>query len=220
MRLLAPIFFLIILISSCHKDEIREFTSDYQDQFSTYIEINYNEANNNTSVLILFFDPYSDYYYQSLKLPKGSYIKINDVELKWESGYHHIFKGKPNCKIEFKDIDGLIYKNTLIPPDTAYFINLSDTVLANEDLEFQVNAPALDSNEYKSIFLDDHGDDYWHYAIFGTDSIMTISSFELENQTAHTLFLYRKKGIKKPNLPIGGGSIEYSYNINHTFYIK
>ena len=217
---------LVFLFCSCTKQKIKISTADFQGQFKTYIKFDCF-ASHKTRVKVFFYDPNAPFHYDvepsnTLKLPPGTHLKINGEELNWVEFYtgygfyQYEFDGKPICAIEFKDLDGTVYKNTVIPPDTAYFIGFPDTVTLFEDLTFQVNAPNLDSNESHAIYLDGNGGDYYTYAYFGKDTIITMPHQYLEPR-GHYFEFNRIKQILNPNLPPGGGDIVYHYRIDHFF---
>jgi len=231
MRHLIQVLFSIILgltflITSCGKIGKRDTISRFKNQFATNIKIEY--AGSNTRIQVVFHDSKEPFYYgccespQPLKLNKDSYIKVNgiDMELSEYGGYQLDLDGKPICTFEFRDLDGSIYKNVLVPPDTAYFINFPDSVLATEDFVFEVNPALIDSNETNIIALDDHyyGDQhFWNY--FGTDSKITIKRGFLD-EPLHMLFFGRSKSLSNPNFPKGGGEINYNYNVIQYFNTK
>lgn len=214
---------MIILLSSCRKDK-REFTSDFPHGYKTEIIIHYYESTNTTRVAVGFSIPDSYNYIgkRGILLPPEGYLKINGVEVIAQPGYtfyEQYFDGKPTCLIEFKDYDGTIYKNTMIPPDTAYFINVPDTVSSLEDFQLQVNAPILDSNESSEICLNGCGDDYGDWLYFGTDSLISPYYYPtLESGMNHILYLNRSKHLSNPILPFAGGSVVYYYVAEKAFY--
>lgn len=224
MRHLILLFLSIILLSSCRKDK-REFTSDFPNGYVTNVFIDYYESTNRTFVSMSFVVPGPNDYYQSrtILLPPECYLKLNGIEISAQTGYtyyEHNVEGKPICEIEFLDHDGTIYKNTLFPPDTAYFTNLPDTISSLVDMELQINPTLIDSNEYTSICLDGCSYDNGDWVYFGTDSIFTPNSYTtLESGSTHVLYLYRTKHLSNPNLPLGGGSISYRYIADRTFYV-
>ena len=196
------------------------------------MRIDYHAAADVTSVLVFFHDPDVPFYYDSynklLKIPKDSYLRVNGNDFTWYQyggGYYCELEGKPTCSIEFKDLDGTIYTNTIVPPDTAYFIDFPDTVSASEDIELQINPPLIDSNEVSHLCLDGPCNSdlsLWIYS--GTDSTMIIKNswldFGIGDRTRKELFLKRSKTPSNPQLPMGGGSIVYNYVVSKVFYVQ
>lgn len=223
MRLITLIFCFIFLLSSCRKDK-REFTSDFPNGYRTEVYIDYYEYSNTTDVSVGFIIPSANnYYYQhSVLLPAESYLKYNGIEMTVPEGYsfyQNFFDGKAIGLLEFLDYDGTIYKNSVIPPDTAYFINLPDTISSLEDVVLRINPPIIDSSETSEICLNGCSDDYGDWLYHGTDSIFTPYYYPtLESEKNHVLYLYRTKYIQNTNFPLGGGSIRYRYIAKKTFY--
>lgn len=216
------IFSAIILFSACRK-EVRQYTTDFQDQYTTRIQIYYDEYWNQTTASVSFLDPI--YFYipgpiVSLELPSNCELKINNQDLVWQPNYYqYIFVGKQDCEFFFKDADGLEYFNTIIGPDTIHFVNFPDTVSSTADFQFEIEAQDLDSNEIIKICLDSHGDDYGN-CFYDIDSLFTLDESYLNDTTTHWLYLYRHKSVPNPSLPLGGGYIEYSYVISKSFYAQ
>lgn len=207
--------------ASCRKD-VRQFTTDFQDQFTTRIEILYDATANRTTAGVAFMDPIYFYIpgpYNTLELPSSCELKINNQDLTWTTSYYELlFDGKSDCEIFFQDADGKTYINSVSALDTAFFVNLPDTVSSTADLQIQVEAPLLDSTERIRICLDSHGDDYGDCFYIGLDSIMTLDQSYLKDTTMHTLYLYCYKSNTNPNLPLGGGSITYTYATYKSIY--
>jgi hypothetical protein len=106
----------------------------------------------------------------------------------------------------------------MVPPDTAFFVNLPDTISSFDDLQLQVNAPNPDSSETSEICLDQHGFDYG-YCHYTTDSLIDTENFPtLDGEMNHTIYLYRYKYHPNEHLPAVGGSITYRYIVERTFF--
>ncbi len=220
-----PLFFvafmgLITLTFSCKKEDNRVFTADFHNQFQTSIEINYEQGWNTTTIYAYFYKPDS---WERLKLPKDSHIKVNGYELAFLQGdyYHGNFyflrlPGKQNCTIEFKDIDGSTYQNTVILPDTAYFIDFPDTIVSASDTAiFKVNPPILDSNESNDIHLNYYGSIFKNY-----ENFIAISPIFFHDESTHNLTFYRVKELLNPNLPAGGGNVVSNYITHGLFWTE
>ena len=226
---LITLCFLIFFLISCKK----KYTSNFKGKFISQISIDHHAVSNSTRIIAIFHDADEPFYYglgapTPLKIRNRGYIKVNGIDLEWHEsgGYFLDLKGKPTCTIEFKDHDGSVYRNTIAPPDTTYFVNFPDSVSSTGNFSFQVSAPNLDSNEFSLIALDDdyYNDiHFWDYA--GTDTIIEIedvgfytSNFITDGN--HFMNLNRAKKMLNPNLPTGGGEIVYHYNLVQYFYIK
>lgn len=222
MRHVTLLFCATILFSACRK-EVRQYTTDFQDQYTTRISILYDGRFDQTIASVAFLDPI--YFYipgpiVTLELPSNCELKINNQDFTWTSNYYeYVFDGRPDCEILFKDADGSVYTNTIMAPDTVYFVNFPDTVSSSVDFQFQLHADNLDSNERIKICLDSHGDDYGT-CFYDIDSIFTLDQSYLNDTTTHWLYLYREKSVPNPSLPLGGGYINYSYGIAKSFYAQ
>jgi len=222
MRQFLIISFSLILFVSCHKERRLKYTSKFKDEFKTEIIIDYWPQSNTTRIAVGFSVPKDEFETYYLQLPKDSYLKLNGVETLLQDNYSYyerIVDGKPICTIEFKDYDETVYLNSITPPDTAYFINLPDTVSHLVDFQFQVNAPVIASDEVSLLCLDgcdDQGISFY----YGTDSIINVSHLYLESESNQFVSLRRMKVLPNPNLPLGGGSITYRYNIEKTIYVE
>ncbi len=216
------IYSALILFLSCRK-EVRQYTTDFQDQYTTRMTILYDGRYDQTIASVAFLDPI--YFYipgpiVTLELPENCELKINNQDFEWNSNYYeYVFDGKPDCEILFKDADGSIYNNTIIAPDTMYFVNFPDTVSSLVDYQFQFYAANLDTNERIRICLDGHGDDYGD-CFNNLDTTLILDQSYLNDTTTHWLYLYREKSVPNPSLPLGGGYIYYSYVIAKSFYAQ
>ncbi len=222
MRHLLIIFFSVLVFASCNKEKRLKYTSKYKDEFKTEVIIDYWPASNETSIKVVFSIPTDEYVATALRLPKDSYLKLNGVETFLQdhySYYERIVDGKPVCTIEFKDYDETVYLNSIAPPDTAYFVNLPDTVSHLVDFQFQVNAPVVSSDEVNLLCLD-ACDDQGTTLHYGTDSVITVKHYYLVSGSNQVVYLRRDKVLPNPNLPLGGGSITYRYNIEKTIYVE
>ncbi len=211
-----------MLLASCNKEKRLKYTSKFKDEFKTEIIIDYWPQSNSTSIKLAFSIPKDEYETMYLRLPKDSYLKLNGVETVLQddySYYERIVDGKPVCTIEFKDYDETVYLNSITPPDTAYFINLPDTVSHLVDFQFQVNAPLVASDEVSFLCLDGC-DDQGTAFYYGTDTLITVSHLNLYSQSNQVVYLRRMKHLPNPNLPFGGGSITYYYNVEKTIYVE
>lgn len=214
---IATIIGALLFLLSCEKNETVRYTSDFQNQYTTNIEVNYLESLEKTQVFVLFFKD-NDLTFQSLKLPEDASITVNGIDLTdQEFAYTIEFEGKPNCTIELKDIDGKIYRNTLYPVDTAYFINFPDSISAGSEFDFEVNAPILDSSESSSICRDISYLERDCIYTNSLDSVFTFFSTFYDDFPHNTLYFQRQKRIKKPNLPQGGGIIQYNYIVEKQY---
>jgi hypothetical protein len=222
MKYFTTICCAIILFSSCKK-EVRQYTTDFQDQYTTRVDVIYDEHWNQTTASVTFLDPI--YFYTpgpliTLELPSNCELKMNGQDLVWQPNYYeYVFDGQPDCEMLFQDADGPVYANTIMASDSIYFINFPDTVSSTADFQFQWQAVNLDTNERIRICLDGHGDDYGD-CFYNLDSAFTLDHSYLQEATTHWLYLYREKSVPNPSLPLGGGYIEYSYVIRKKFYSK
>lgn len=225
MKHLPLIFLCIVLSVSCKKDKRADRTSKYPGEFISDIIVTYYPNSNQTSIIVGFHLGYSQFNMQHLQLSKDSYLKINNVEIetkmeKYQNYYELILDGKQLANIEFKDYDGIIYSNTIAPPDTAYFINFPDTVVFGQNFEIQINAPDLTKNESSVIEIDGGGDTGLTIYV-GTDTIITVdNSYYFNQNESYTVNFTRTKSLSNPQLPLGGGSVTYSYKIDKTIYVE
>lgn len=216
---------LPVLLCACRKDNL-QFTSEVPNGYRTDVFVDYYEPLNSTTVSVGFrmvdFAAY-DYQEKYFVIAPDGFIKFNGNELTVPSGsqfYLNQFDGKTACVIEFTDYDGTIFTNVLIPPDTAYFVNLPDTIASFEDFQLEISPALADSNEKNYVSIDSYGvGDNVDWLYYGTDSLPQLSYYpNLAHNQNHMLFLTRSKYLLNPNLPLGGGSITYNYIVGKSFY--
>lgn len=230
-----PLSILIIsgvLFFSCRKDKEIYYTSDVKYGYETWVRVTYLQDYNRTDIEIYYYylkgtDPYNTLYpykvHDYLTLPDNSYMLVNGLQMNHYSGYSYYLTlpGKPTYNFEFKDYDELMYYNTVIPTDTVYFVNLPDTIPHGEDLIVQIHATDLDSNAFNSFQIYEVESNFsYSDAPGGADSLVTIHKSYFDKGKQYQLILTRTRQLSVSNFPVGGGKIEFIYNVGKAVYVE
>lgn len=226
MRHLMLIGCCVLFLFACKKGKRADKTCRYEGEYKTLVIVNYYADRDQTEIYVGFTMGESQFDMTHLQLSgKDPYLKINNIDIepkmeKYQGYYYMNFSGKVNALVEFRDFDEVVHANAIFAPDTAYFINLPDTVSGEQDLEFMVNAPVLDSGETSFICLDGCGDTgIFFYS--GTNEIIFVDKKYLDiNESPHVFTLQRSKTLSHPSLPSGGGYVEYNYIVDQVFYVE
>ncbi len=200
-----------------------KYTSDVPDEFKTIIQVVFNEPSNSTTIQVFYFFQKGVDNYGYLNLPENSYMLVNGNEMNHypDYSYYLTLDGNQAWGLEFKNFDGVTYYNTIVPPDTVYLANLPDTIPYGQELIFEVNASDNDSNVHCQVDLYEVESEFnYGYVDGGTDSVFTIDDYYLNKENHYKVFFSRTNTIMNPNLPAGGGSIEFVYRIEKTFYVE
>lgn len=227
MKQHASFFLVMLALVACKKDDtepVIRFTSDVPDEFTTTLNVAYDQNENLTTARAYFKDqvPGSSASSQEmLKLPEGSYVNINGLamtsELSGGTWLNKEFAGNADALFEFMNFDQTLYSNLVDMPDTAFLVNLPDTIDASQNLTLTFDGTPMESGEILYVNLSVNND-YGDFAESTTDSTIVIPKGYLRPGMEQELMLTRVKTLDSPNLPVGGGAVTCSYRFRVMIY--
>lgn len=222
---LASLIIVGILILSCKKEvhDLR-YTSDAPSSFETDVSVRYDQNENLTGVSVTFIGSV-DNHSKGLILPAESYFEYNGQQLQADAykRYRTSFQGNENAVVKFQNFDGKMYSNAFSVPDTAYFVDLPDTLSADQDLTLYFGGPELAHKENWTVsFIGkaSHSCDDGYYSASTKENSTTILKHHFEAGESYEFTLTRGKRVDCISLPGKGGSIIFKYVLRKTVYLE